>query len=273
MSAVRIFRDAAVFVYQHLDEAISVDQIAAGIGTSTTTLKRVFQAATGTSPARFVRRLKMEAGFRSLRDRERSVLEAALAVGFTDHSAFSRSFKRAFGYPPSAARDKVHIQRELEHIVLAQPDFVELKAMQLQCVTAQGHYFECASRAWTALQSRMDAVGIEAERNHVWVGLALDDPHEGDVSAECVRFVAAVEGVNANLGIEHRTTPGGLHARFRFAGKLANLGLAYHYIYGAWRSSTSFRLGDTPALMLFADCPVSGPDAESVMICVPVYDH
>ena len=56
-------------------------------------------------------------GYRTLMDREASVLEAALSSGFEDHSAFSRSFKRAFGCSPSG-RNKDLLQRELEHVEL-----------------------------------------------------------------------------------------------------------------------------------------------------------
>ena len=66
----------------------------------------------------------------------------------------------------------------------------------------------------------------------VWIGMALDDPHPGIIPENQVRFTAGIEGAANELGLEKARVAGGLHARFRYVGKTANLGHGYHYIYG-----------------------------------------
>ena len=60
------FIKAVKFIYQNLDEPISLELIAKNIGVSIATLKRLFLDASGSSVGSFVRRLRMERAFRSL---------------------------------------------------------------------------------------------------------------------------------------------------------------------------------------------------------------
>ena len=107
------FIKAIKFIYQNIDEPITLELIAKNIGSSVSTLKRLFLDATGSSAGSFIRRLRMERAFRSLQNKEYSVLEIALSRGFEDHSAFTRSFKENFGYNPSLARTKMNIVTHL----------------------------------------------------------------------------------------------------------------------------------------------------------------
>lgn len=267
MEDQEIFRKSLMHAYRHLDRPLTIDDLAGAAGTDVRRLNRAYFTVADTTPMKLVRRLKMETGYRTLMDREVSVLEAALAAGFEDHSAFSRSFKRAFGYPPTLARAKTLLQRELEHVALGQPEFVELAPITIQCVTAQGYYHECAARAWADLAKIAIGGGGDAR---VWIGMALDDPHPGIIPEDQVRFTAGVEGVGADLGLERKLLPGGLHARFRYDGKLANLGLAYHYIYGLWREAAGVTLSAAPALLMFDEIPMDDGRNTVTFICVPV---
>jgi AraC-like DNA-binding protein len=120
------FIKAVKFIYQNLDEPISLELIAKNSGVSIATLKRLFLDASGSSVGSFVRRLRMERAFRSLKNKEESVLEIALSSGFEDASAFARTFKANFGYSPSFARNKINIVSELECVSLEDPEIVEI---------------------------------------------------------------------------------------------------------------------------------------------------
>jgi DNA gyrase inhibitor GyrI len=104
------------------------------------------------------------------------------------------------------------------------------------------------------------------------VGRALDDPHApAGPDAHAVRFVAGVFGLEDDLGLAREATPPGTYARFRYTGLLANIGLAYHYIYGAWRQQAAhagFSVSAEPALIMSEEMPSSS--AQRVLIAVPL---
>ena len=155
MNSHDLFRSAMLYACRNLDKPVTVRQIAHALGVSEDQLTAAFQQVADTTPGKLIRRLRAEQALRTLQDRNMSVLETALASGFEDHSAFSRSFRRSFGFAPSGARDRRIIQRDLDHIELEDPDLVELRPLQLQTVTLQGSYFDCATEAWGRLRQAM----------------------------------------------------------------------------------------------------------------------
>jgi AraC family transcriptional regulator len=260
-------------VYECIDAPLSLAQLAAELEVSESALQRAFIELIGVPPATLFRRLRLELAFRTLRSRGSSVLETALASGFQDHSAFSRSFRRAFGFAPAAAREVVHIQGALESIALEEPDLVELAPLQLQAAVTRGLYFVCASQAWQQLTAALARVSPGVREQALFVGQALDDPHAPDGPAEdAVRFSAGVVGIDADLGLERSSTRPGMYARFRYTGKLSNIGLAYHHIYGAYRErarDNGYALASAPALCMLDGLP-SAADDMRVLIAVPI---
>lgn len=113
------------YMYQHIDEAITLDDIAKHCHISVSSLKRQFNTKLAISPAAFLRKLRMEIAYTQLQTQEDTVLNIALGNGFSDHSAFSRSFKASFGLTPNQAKVKRNIISDLESIELTEPDFIE----------------------------------------------------------------------------------------------------------------------------------------------------
>lgn len=85
-------------------EAVALDQLAVHAALSPFHLLRTFCTAFGETPAQMRRRLCLDRAITLLSTRRLSVAEVALAVGFEDQSAFSRSFRRRMGMTPSAFR-------------------------------------------------------------------------------------------------------------------------------------------------------------------------
>src|SRR5262249_32928434 len=64
---------------------------------------RVFQALVGSTPADFVKRLRLEKALGLMwRDRSMSLTTIALGCGFSSSSDFSRCFRQRYGVPPSS---------------------------------------------------------------------------------------------------------------------------------------------------------------------------
>ncbi|WP_367607751.1 GyrI-like domain-containing protein [Legionella sp. W05-934-2] len=265
------FVSAVKYIYEHIDEPIQLQALAKNVGVSISTLKRLFIEATDKPIGTFIRRLRMELAFRTIQNRNDTILGTALRVGFDDHSAFTRCFKATFGYTPSEAREKLNIVNELESVELNEPDIIEINKIILQSFTEQGLYFESAPNAWAKLQSALLGK-LDDDFAGVFIGIGHDNPHEGQVAENQVRYSAGVAYISDDLGIERVTITGGVYARFNYRGKPNNLGLAYHYIYGKWAENSPYEIRhDKPAFVAFNDFPK--PLAEQrLCIHVPLVD-
>ena len=259
-------------MFDHVDGSMALEDIAKMSGLSLASLKRLFAQGLEMSPGAFMRRLRMQMAFRSLQSREQSILDVALASGFQDQSAFSRRFKEMFGRVPSHARDVMNIVREMDCVELEEPEIIEMTLMNLYCITEVGLYFEAAPRAWEKLKRQLTAEELSDDFMGVFIGIGHDNPHEGVVKEDQVRFSACISHVDRQLDADTIVVSGGRYARFRYVGKPTNLGLAYHYIFGKWQESTSWSIDTVrPAFILFD----AFPDAFSekvLMIHVPLIE-
>jgi AraC-like DNA-binding protein len=78
----------------------SIARLAAGVGMSETTLRRLFKKAFGTTIVEYARNERLEAARVMLRDRRFQIAEIAYRIGYSDPANFTTAFKHRFGYPP-----------------------------------------------------------------------------------------------------------------------------------------------------------------------------
>jgi AraC-like DNA-binding protein len=91
-------------IREHLpDPDFDVAALAEEAALSRRQLTRRLKEATedGITPARLIRRMRLERGARLLESGEQNITQVAYAVGFKSLSHFSRRFKERFGPPPS----------------------------------------------------------------------------------------------------------------------------------------------------------------------------
>ncbi|MEF8866163.1 MAG: response regulator [Salinibacter sp.] len=90
-------------IAEHLtDPDFGVSELATATALSASQLRRRMKEVYDRTPVQLIRRRRLEAGARLLEEREDVTIgEVAYAVGFNSQSYFSRSFREAFGTPPS----------------------------------------------------------------------------------------------------------------------------------------------------------------------------
>lgn len=89
------------WIEQHLDQQLTVEQIARHAGLSPYHFSRLFTAQTGSSVMAYVRHLRLlEAARRITSDPDLALMDVALDSGFESQEAFTRSFQRTFGTSP-----------------------------------------------------------------------------------------------------------------------------------------------------------------------------
>jgi transcriptional regulator GlxA family with amidase domain len=87
-----------------IETPLSRAQLAREAGISLRQLERLFQRHVGHGIHSHYRWLRLERARQLLRETTLPVLDVALATGFTSSSQFARTYRRAFGEPPSATR-------------------------------------------------------------------------------------------------------------------------------------------------------------------------
>ncbi len=90
---------AIEYLSSRLDEAVTIEDMAAQVGMSRAALHRKFKQATTMSPIQFVKSMRLNNAAMKIAG-GMNVNEAAMEVGYMSSSQFSREFKRMYGQSP-----------------------------------------------------------------------------------------------------------------------------------------------------------------------------
>ncbi len=88
------------FMNANIEEPLSTPKIAELIGVSGRQIERVFNKYVGHSPGRHYMRLRLDHAKKLLATTDMSIIQIALATGFTSPSHFSRVYRAEFGETP-----------------------------------------------------------------------------------------------------------------------------------------------------------------------------
>jgi len=92
------------YIYEHIDEPLNREVLAAIAGFSVPHFHRIFTAQIGENIVDYVRRVRLERAGRKLRMGAVDITEVALAAGYETHAAFGKAFKQQFGLSPGKFR-------------------------------------------------------------------------------------------------------------------------------------------------------------------------
>ena len=107
-SRVTVAARAIGWIKEHYDEVIRIEDLAAEVNLSVSSLNRHFRAATSMSPIQYQKQLRLQRARISLLAGPGDVAAAGHAVGYTSVSQFTREYRRMFGAPPG--RDAARLQ-------------------------------------------------------------------------------------------------------------------------------------------------------------------
>jgi PAS domain S-box-containing protein len=100
----RHLANAISYMKAHLQDAVSLESIAAAINISKTHLIRIFRKELGSSPMRYLTGLRVEESAGLLSGTDMTLGEVAEKLNFYSDSHFSKVFKKSMGENPSAYR-------------------------------------------------------------------------------------------------------------------------------------------------------------------------
>ena len=100
----RHYQSVLSYVQNRLDQTITVGQLAAEAGMSSSHFARVFKETLGSTPMQYVMAYRIEQAVKMMDDAEHPLGDIALVCGFADQAHFTRSFKQVLGKTPRAYR-------------------------------------------------------------------------------------------------------------------------------------------------------------------------
>ncbi|MFF8277746.1 GlxA family transcriptional regulator [Streptomyces lateritius] len=101
-------RELQHWITEHPDADLSVEALAARARLSPRHFARAFQAETGTTPGRYVDRVRLEHARRLLEESTHGVQEVSRAAGYGTSEAMRRAFVKALGTAPADYRRRFH---------------------------------------------------------------------------------------------------------------------------------------------------------------------
>lgn len=101
-----VIKEAQVFIEDHLDEKISVEDLSAKFAVGRRNFDRRFIKATGNTPLEYAQRVKIESAKKAFENSRKTVNEVMYEVGYSDLKAFREVFRKITGMSPLEYRSK-----------------------------------------------------------------------------------------------------------------------------------------------------------------------
>lgn len=99
---VAVVARAITWIRDHYDETLHIEELAAQVGLSVSSLNRHFRAATSMSPVQYQKQIRLQRARIRLLTNPADIAGAGHAVGYASASQFNREYRRLFGAPPGA---------------------------------------------------------------------------------------------------------------------------------------------------------------------------
>lgn len=104
-SEMMSIRELQIWIAEHLQTKLSVEDLAERMSMSVRNFERVFTREVGTTPSQYVLQMRVEAARRQLERTERGLKQVAWATGFGNVDAMRRAFVRLLGLTPRGYRE------------------------------------------------------------------------------------------------------------------------------------------------------------------------
>lgn len=101
---ISILRKAIIYMNQHLEDDISLEEVASYVGLSPTYFSRLFSNDMKMTYIEYLTKIRIEESKKFLVDTKESISDIALRLGFSDQSYFSKVFKKVEGITPGKYR-------------------------------------------------------------------------------------------------------------------------------------------------------------------------
>lgn len=279
-----VINQAINYILDHIEEEISVEQVAEYCHFSKYYFNRVFKSETGESIYSYIRKVKMEqSAFRLKVERQRSITDIGLEYGYSA-SNYSTAFRQHHEISPVLFR-KTIVKQSIEHPFFHQ-DENQLDTLE-QCrqrITIEalddipvlyerriGNYHNLELN-WTEF---LDQYKEYVKKDTLLIERTFDDPSITDPDGCLYDVCMSVdEDSRVLLKKEHNLTntcilEGGRFAVYHFKGYPKQIYAAYQSIFNIWFPSTKYEIDDRYGFDIYSNVDCNTMYME-VDLCIPI---
>lgn len=269
----RILR-VLVYIQNHLDEAVSLGELAALAHFSPHHFHRIFRGMVGESVMEHIRRLRLERAAHRLKFTDQPITRLAFEAGYETHEAFTRAFGALFGKSPSHFRAEhrslpfPQVPSGIHYKVDGRLDDYRDVQEERPPLDVQVASFPATHVAFVRHLGPYSEVGITWDKLFAWagprgligrsariLGLVHDDPEV--TPPDKVRYDACIvvddhfqpEG---ELGMQEI---GGEYAVATHRGPYDVLGETYARMCGQWLPGSGRELSSAPCVEVYRNSP------------------
>lgn len=284
----RRFEQVFAYIEQHLDSALTVEQLSEVACFSRFHFHRQFSQFCGISISRYITLMRLKrASFRLVNDPQERVINIALDAGFENPESFSRAFKNTFGLTPSEFRKApvwvdwhVHFQfpgrenqQRLENMDVK---IITVEPMKVAVLEHLGDPMRVNNTVATFIEWRK-ASGLSDYITHGTYGVPYSDPattpgeeFRFDVCGELSKEANGLVPENPQ-GVICKTLPGGRCAVVRHVGAYERISDSVYYLYRQWLPQSGEELRDFPVYFRYLELDQNHPEhAQQTDILLPL---
>ncbi|ASM24471.1 MDR efflux pump AcrAB transcriptional activator RobA [Serratia marcescens] len=245
MDQAGIIRDLLSWLESHLDQPLSLDNVAAKAGYSKWHLQRMFKDITGNAIGAYIRARRLSKAAVALRLTSRPILDIALQYRFDSQQTFTRAFKKQFAQTPALYRRAEDWNAfgicppiRLGAFTLPQPEFVSLPDKHLVGLTQS---YSCTLEQITTVRTELRSqfwrqfLGDVETLPPVLYGLHHSRPSQEKDDEQEVLYTTALEPDQVPDKVQEGqplVLPGGEFAMFSYEGPTENLQDFILTVYG-----------------------------------------
>ncbi len=111
-------RRAVQIFGENIEDPVKISNVADQVGVSSRQLERIFHKATGTTPLGYYRSLRMHKARQLLLYSKDSMIDIALAVGYSSTAALTKNYREVFNVHPHEDRNKINMFRVRENTIV-----------------------------------------------------------------------------------------------------------------------------------------------------------
>lgn len=274
-----VINQAISYIFDHIDEEISVDDVAKHCAYSKYHLMRLFKEDTDEALYQFIKRVRIERSARRLKvEKERSITEIGIDYGYSA-SNFATAFKKHLNISPTDFRktsEQLVEQSSFSHGISL--DDIEdsgklitvehLEPMLVIYERKKGNYHNLPEE-WCAF---IEKYSYLSSVDTLYIECTIDDPsitNEDSCMFELCQTIAPDHpALKEDLQVFTHVFDGGKYAVYHFKGFPQFLFMVYQEVFCRWLSRTGNQLDERPILDIYRYVGEDG--YMEIDICFPI---